>query len=59
MERPITTLPVTLNNDLKSLKKGDRISSLSNLASLQDLTKNRDDWRALITEIKNTAKAAV
>ena len=57
--RPTTTLPVTLNNDLKRLQNEHyRLTTKSDLDKLHTIAQNRHEWIAFTAEIKRTAKAA-
>ncbi|GFS18400.1 hypothetical protein ElyMa_006847000 [Elysia marginata] len=58
--RAITTLPVTLNNDLKHVP-GEKITltSQKDLDLIGDFAENRDEWRTFIVEIKRGAVEAV
>ena len=57
--RPQTTLPVTLNNDLKKLLTTKlEITSQKDLDTLRHIAENRPRWTALIAEIRQAAKAA-
>lgn len=57
--RPITTLPVTLNNDLKKINENKiKLTSLQDLEELKSIAHNRDNWRSLTRQIKDKAEAA-
>ncbi|GFR91332.1 hypothetical protein ElyMa_004325000 [Elysia marginata] len=58
--RPITTLPVTLNNNLKHVP-GEKIAltSQKDLDLIRDIAENRDEWRTFIAEIRRGAAEAV
>ena len=56
--RPITTLPVVLNNDLSRL--GNEVYSLKSyedLEKLRSIAAQRDQWRILCTRILQEAEA--
>ncbi|GFS23711.1 hypothetical protein ElyMa_006985200 [Elysia marginata] len=54
----ITTLPVTLNNDLKHVP-GERmtLASQRDLDLIRGIAENRDEWRTFIAEIRRAAEA--
>ena len=57
--RPITTLPVTLNNDLRRLQDTTlQLTSLAELEKLRDIAEKREEWFAFSREIRRTAEAA-
>ncbi|GFR83751.1 hypothetical protein ElyMa_000655900 [Elysia marginata] len=58
--KPITTLPVTLNNDLKHVP-GEKITltSQNDLDLIRDIAENRDEWRTFIVRIRRGAAEAV
>ena len=57
--RPITTLPITLHNDLKRLQRKEiKLTTEKDLQMLRDKAKNRREWITFITEIRRTAEAA-
>ncbi|GFS17664.1 hypothetical protein ElyMa_001501800 [Elysia marginata] len=58
--RPITTLPVTLNNDLKHVP-GEKmtLTPQKDLDLIRDIAENRDEWRTFIAEIGRGAAEAV
>ncbi|GFR64201.1 hypothetical protein ElyMa_001916100 [Elysia marginata] len=58
--RPITTLPVTLNNDVKHVP-GEKLTltSQKGLDLVRDIAENRDEWRTFIMEIRRGAAEAV
>ncbi|GFR93889.1 hypothetical protein ElyMa_006236900 [Elysia marginata] len=58
--RPITTLPVTLNNDLKHVP-GEKMTLTSQKYQdlIRDIAENRDEWWTFIAEIKRGAAEAV
>ncbi|GFR80211.1 hypothetical protein ElyMa_005893100 [Elysia marginata] len=49
--RPITTLPVTINNDLKHVP-GEKmtLTSQKDLDLIRDIAENRDEWMTFIAE---------
>ncbi|GFS15098.1 hypothetical protein ElyMa_001440700 [Elysia marginata] len=58
--RPMTTLPVTLNNDLKHVPDEKMtLTSQKDLDLIQDIAENRDEWRTFIAKIRRGAAAAV
>ncbi|GFR73346.1 hypothetical protein ElyMa_002134600 [Elysia marginata] len=58
--RPIITLPVTLNNDLKHVPSDKMtLTSQKDLALIQDFTENRAEWRTFIALIRRGAAEAV
>ncbi|GFR82608.1 hypothetical protein ElyMa_000631000 [Elysia marginata] len=58
--KPITTLPVTLNNDLKHVPgKEMTVTSQKDLDLFRNIAENRDEWRTFITEIRRGAAEAV
>ena len=57
--RPITTLPITLNNDLKRLQDNTiQLVTQKDLDTLKDTAQQRGEWSAFIAWIKRTAEAA-
>ncbi|GFS14562.1 hypothetical protein ElyMa_003165600 [Elysia marginata] len=56
--RPITTLPVTLNNDLKYVP-GEKmtLTSQKDLDFIRDIAENRDEPRTFIVEVRRAAEA--
>ena len=57
--RPTTTLPVTINNDLKKLHDNTlKLTSQTDLENLRNIAHNRREWIAFTTEIRRTAEAA-
>ncbi|GFS04502.1 hypothetical protein ElyMa_002913700 [Elysia marginata] len=58
--RTITTLPVTLNNDLKHVP-GEKmtLTSQKDLDLIRDIAENRDEWRTFIAEIRRGEAEAV
>ncbi|GFR87168.1 very-long-chain enoyl-CoA reductase [Elysia marginata] len=57
--RPTTTLPITLNNDLKKLQNKDvQLTTKEDLHKLQKIASQRQEWIAFTAEIKRTAEAA-
>ncbi|GFR73123.1 hypothetical protein ElyMa_003858600 [Elysia marginata] len=57
--RPITTLPKTLNNDLKRLQnKNVQLTTKEDLHKLQKIASQRQEWIAFTAEIERTVKDA-
>ncbi|GFR88613.1 hypothetical protein ElyMa_000774300 [Elysia marginata] len=58
--RPMTSLPVTLNNDLKHVP-GEKmtLTSQKDLDLIRDFAESRDEWRNFIAEIIRGAAEAV
>ncbi|GFN83051.1 hypothetical protein PoB_000955700 [Plakobranchus ocellatus] len=57
--RPQTTLPVTLNNDLKKLVATKlELTTQTDLDTLRLIAEGRPKWNALVAEIRKTAEAA-
>ncbi|GFR62309.1 hypothetical protein ElyMa_005453000 [Elysia marginata] len=57
--RPTTTLPITLNNDLKRLQNKDaQLTTKEDLHKLQKIASQRQEWIAFTAQIKRTAEAA-
>ncbi|GFR82912.1 hypothetical protein ElyMa_004110600 [Elysia marginata] len=58
--RPITTLPVILNNDLK-LAPGEKmtLTSKKDMDLIRDIAENRDEWMTFTAEIRRGAAEAV
>ncbi|GFO27526.1 hypothetical protein PoB_005403100 [Plakobranchus ocellatus] len=57
--RPQTTLPITLNNDLKKLVATKlELTTQTDLDTLCLIAEDRPKWNALVAEIRKTAEAA-
>ncbi|GFS12969.1 hypothetical protein ElyMa_006710700 [Elysia marginata] len=58
--RPITTFPITFNNDLKHAP-GEKmtLTSQKDLNLIRDIAQNRDEWRTFTAEIRRGAAKAV
>ncbi|GFO40470.1 hypothetical protein PoB_006697500 [Plakobranchus ocellatus] len=57
--RPQTTLPITLNNDLKKLVATKlELTTQTDLDTLRLIAEDRPKWNALVAEIRKTAEAA-
>ena len=57
--RPVTTLLITLNNDLKRITGNNiLLTSYKDLENLREIATNRQEWRVFCTEIKKAAEAA-
>ncbi|GFO44725.1 endonuclease-reverse transcriptase [Plakobranchus ocellatus] len=57
--RPQTTLPITLNNDLKKLVATKlELTIQTDLDTLRLIAEDRPKWNALVVEIRKTAEAA-
>ncbi|GFO50324.1 hypothetical protein PoB_007682900 [Plakobranchus ocellatus] len=58
--RPQTTLPITLNNDLKKLVVATKpeLTTQTDLDTLRLIAEDRPKWNALVAEISKTAEAA-
>ena len=57
--RPVTTLPVTLNNDLKRMHNNNiQLTSANDLQNIQNMAADRKQWRKLCTHIRKAAEAA-
>ena len=57
--RPTTTLPTTLDSDLKLINDNTmRLTSNVDLENLRDTAQNRIEWKALTTMMRRTAEAA-
>ncbi|GFS14911.1 hypothetical protein ElyMa_001436000 [Elysia marginata] len=57
--RPTTTLPITLNNDLKRLQKKCPADNKRGPAqAAKKIASQRQEWIAFTAEIKRTAEAA-
>ncbi|GFN98425.1 hypothetical protein PoB_002493100 [Plakobranchus ocellatus] len=57
--RPPTTLPITLNNDLKKLVATKlELTTQTDLDILRLIAEDRPKWNALVAEIRKTAEAA-
>ncbi|GFR69344.1 endonuclease-reverse transcriptase [Elysia marginata] len=55
--RPTTTLPITLNNDLKRLQNKDvPLTPKEGLHKMQKIASQRQEWIAFTAEIKRTAE---
>ncbi|GFR74128.1 hypothetical protein ElyMa_003883600 [Elysia marginata] len=58
--RPITTLPITLNNDLKHVPDEKMtLTSQKDLDLIRDIAENRDEWRTFIAEMRRGAAEAI
>lgn len=55
--RPMTTLPVTLNNDLKKLQNNMRLTTITELDKLKSIARDRKEWFAFSREVRRTAEA--
>ena len=57
--RPITTLPMTLNNDLKILQnRSISLTSQKDLETLRKIAERRQEWFTFTADIKKAADAA-
>ena len=57
--RPITTLPMTLNNDLKILQnRSISLTSQKDLETIRKIAERRQEWTAFTADIKRAAEAA-
>ncbi|GFR73533.1 hypothetical protein ElyMa_002139500 [Elysia marginata] len=57
--RPITTLPMTLNNDLKILQnRSISLTSQKDLETLRKIAERRQEWITFTADIKKAAEAA-
>ena len=57
--RLITTLPMTLNNDLKILQnRSISLTSQKDLETLKKIAERRQEWITLTADIKKAAEAA-
>ncbi|GFO32617.1 leucine-rich repeat-containing protein 74a-like [Plakobranchus ocellatus] len=57
--RPQTTLPITLNNDLKKLVATKlELTTQTDLDTLRLIAEDRPKWNALVAEIRKTAETA-
>ncbi|GFN77102.1 cysteine-rich protein 2-binding protein [Plakobranchus ocellatus] len=57
--RPQTTLPITLNNDLKKLVATKlELTTQTDLYTLRLIAEDRLKWNALVAEIRKAAEAA-
>ena len=57
--RPLTTLPVVLNKDLKRVSDDKlQLTSLKDLEHLRSVAQNRQTWRKLTTTIREAAEAS-
>ena len=58
--RPVTTLPVTLNNDLSRLRSpANKLKTSKDLATLRTTAQNRRRWKILTKKIKDAAEASM
>ena len=56
--RPITTLPVVLNNDLSRLESNTYgLKTFKDIENLKKIAEQRDEWRILCTGIQKAAEA--
>ena len=56
--RPITTLPVVLNNDLSRLESSTYcLKTFKDIKNLKKIAEQRDQWRILCTRIQKAAEA--
>ena len=56
--RPITTLPVVLNNDLSRLESNTYgLKTFKHIENLKKIAEQRDQWRILCTGIQKAAEA--
>ena len=56
--RPITTLPVVLNNDLSRLESSTYcLKTFKDIENLKKIAEQRDQWRILCTRIQKAAEA--
>ncbi|GFR99437.1 very-long-chain enoyl-CoA reductase [Elysia marginata] len=56
--RPITTLPVVLNNDLSLLESSTYcLKTFKDIENLKKMAEQRDQWRILCTRIQQAAEA--
>ena len=56
--RPITTLPVVLNNDLSRLESNTYgLKTFKDIENLKKIAEQRDQWRILCTRIQKAAEA--
>ncbi|GFR82358.1 hypothetical protein ElyMa_002362700 [Elysia marginata] len=57
--RPITTLPMTLNNDLKILQnRSISLTSQKDLETLRKIAERRQEWITFTADINKAAEAA-
>ena len=57
--RPITTLPMTLNNDLKILQnRSISLTSQKDLETIRKIAERRQEWTTFTADIKRAAEAA-
>ncbi|GFO27961.1 hypothetical protein PoB_005446600 [Plakobranchus ocellatus] len=57
--RPQTTIPITLNNDLKKLIATKlELTTQTDLDTLRLIAEDRPKWNALVAEIRKIAEAA-
>ena len=57
--RPITSLPMTLNSDLKILQnRSISFTSQKDLETLRKIAERRQEWITFTADIKKAAKAA-
>ncbi|GFO01732.1 hypothetical protein PoB_002823700 [Plakobranchus ocellatus] len=56
--RPQTTLPITLNNDLKRVATKLELTTQTDLDTLRLIAEDRPKWNALVAEIRKTAETA-
>ena len=57
--RPITTMPVVLNNDLSRLGKEEySLKSYEDLEKLRNIAAQREQWKILCTRIQQEAEAS-
>ena len=57
--RPITTLPMTLNNDLKILQnRSISLTPKKDLETIRKIAERRQEWTTLTVDIKKAAEAA-
>ena len=56
--RPITTLPVILNNDLSRLESSTYcLKTFKDIENMKKIAEQRDQWRILCTRIQKAAEA--
>ena len=56
--RPITILPVVLNNDLSRLESSTYcLKTFKDIENLKKIAEQRDQWRILCTRIQKAAEA--
>ena len=57
--RPITTLPMTLNNDLEIMQnRSISLTSQKDLETIRKIAKRRQEWTTFTADIKKAAEAA-